>query len=358
MDRAWHRLVAGSVVRRVDLDRPWTTTPRGRRRWEEGDVVVVEVAKPPHPDRGVERVDGRMADLAVGDRVVGALGTRAATLEAVGSWRDVRDDLDLHLMTSAGLLGRITSASPRVGPIVEVRYVGHVVRDGAPVRLADTVPPRPPGRFAVPTVLLVGTSMSAGKTTAARALVHLLKARGRRVVGAKLTGAGRFRDVLAMRDAGADEVLDFVDVGLASTVVPPALYRQRLDVLLGLVAAARPDVAVLEAGASPLEPYNGDAAMAAVGEHVVLTVLCASDPYAVVGVQEGFGRGADVVTGPAANTSAGVALVGRLTGLPAVDVRDPAALPVLERLLDRAGLRHVVDLGVSVPDVPAAAGPA
>ncbi len=338
MRQPWHRTVAGSVVRRVDLDRPWTVEALPRDRWGEGDVAVVEVAERPHPDRGVELVDGRMGGLGVGDRVVGALGHRHATLEAVGSWRDVGPDGRMHLMTAAGLLGRITSLSTVTLMPVVVSYVGHAVRDGTPLRLADVVPPRPAAELAAPVVLLIGTSMASGKTTSGRVVVHMLKARGYRVVAAKLTGAGRYRDVLALRDAGADAILDFVDVGLPSTVVDPALYRRRLDVLLGLIAEARPDVVVAEAGASPLEPYNGDVAMDALGDLVACTVLSASDPYAVAGVMDGFGREADLVAGPAATTSAGVELVGRLTGLRACKGRARAPEPVIAEVLDEAGL--------------------
>ena len=233
---------------------------------------------------------------------------------------------------------RVTSLSMVIDRPVRTTYVGHVVRDGVPLRLEDTVPEHPGTPLTAPVVLLIGTSMSAGKTTSAKVVIHLLKERGHRVVGTKLTGAGRFRDVLAMRDAGADAILDFVDVGLPSTVVDPALFERRLDLLLALIAAERPDVVVAEAGASPLEPYNGDVAMHALGELVACTVLSAFDPYAVAGVIHGFGRRADLVTGPAAATSAAVELVDRLTGLPALNVLDPSSLPRIGEILDLCGL--------------------
>lgn len=334
----WHRTVVGSVARRVDLDRPYRVRAQPREEWAHGDVVVVQVTTPPVAGRAVELVDGRMAALDVGDRIVGALGHRHATLEAVGSWRDVGPDGCMHLMTGAALLGRVTSLATTMGDPVDVAYVGHVERDGATLSLDDTVPARPDVDLEAPVVLLIGTSMASGKTTAGRVVTHLLKARGHRVVGAKVTGAGRYRDVLAFRDAGADAIFDFVDVGLPSTVVDPALFRRRLDVLLALIAAAEPDVVVVEAGASPLEPYNGEAAMEALGDLVVLTILSASDPYAVAGVMDGFGRRADLVAGPASATSAGVELIHRLTGLPACNVLQPAATDTIGRLLDDHGL--------------------
>lgn len=335
---SWHRTVAGSVVRRVDLTTPWAPEVVPRSSWSHGDVVVVEVAAPPLHDRGVELVDGRMGALAVGDRVVGALGRRHATLEVVGSWDDVGDDGRLHLLTAAGLLGRATSVSTVINPPVEVAYVGHAVRDGRRLHLDDVVPAGPGTPLVAPVVLLVGTSMASGKTVAGTVVVQLLKRRGHRVVGAKLTGAGRYRDVLALLDAGADAVFDFVDVGLPSTVVDPVDYAARLEVLLGLIADEAPDVVVAEAGASPLEPYCGDVAMTVLGSRVACTILSASDPYAVAGVVDGFGREADLVAGPAAATSAGVELIGRLTGLPACNLLDPASTARLEALLDDVGL--------------------
>jgi hypothetical protein len=199
--------------------------------------------------------------------------------------------------------------------------------------MARFVEPVPPLPFETPTVLLVGTSMSAGKTTAGKLAVRQLVRAGRRVVGAKLTGAGRYRDVLAFADAGAAAIFDFVDVGLPSTVVPEAEYETALAELLPRLAGAEADVAVVEIGASPLEPYNGTAAIRAVGPHVVATILAASDPYAVVGVMRAFEVQPSLVCGRAANTLAGVELVQRLTGVPVLNLMDPCAPAALCRLL-------------------------
>ena len=144
--------------------------------------------------------------------------------------------------------------------------------------MEDRVPPAPERVLGLPVVLIVGTSMSAGKTTSARAIVRLLREDGLTVIGAKLTGAGRYRDILAMQDAGADHIFDFVDAGLPSTVVPERRYRAALRNLLSRMAAMEADALVAEVGASPLEPYNGAAAIEEIGANVRCTVLSASDP--------------------------------------------------------------------------------
>ena len=103
--------------------------------------------------------------------------------------------------------------------------------------------------------------------------------------------------------------------------------------MLARVAETGADVLVAEAGASPLEPYNGDEAVAALGKNVRCTILCASDPYAVLGVQTAFNIQPDLVTGPAANTDAGIELVSKLTGLEALNLVKEASLPRLQTVL-------------------------
>ena len=309
-----------------------------RNKWATGDYIVGEVTTTSRSSL-VELTTGRMVEVAVGEYVVGALGVRAATLEAVGSWYDIGDDHQMHAMTAAGIFGRVTSCSTFIPNPLDLRYCGHAMRSGHKVTMADFAVAANGLKLQCPVVLLIGTSMSSGKTTSARVIIRRLKRMGLRVVGAKLTGAGRFRDILSMSDAGADAIVDFVDVGLPSTVCDHSMYQAALDNLLGRIAESQPDVLVAEAGASPLEPYNGDVAVSKLGDLVRCTVLCASDPYAVVGVTRGFGFDPDLVSGVAVSTSAGVEVIEKLSGRPALNMLHVDSHPELDRILkDRLGL--------------------
>lgn len=326
-----------SLTRISDLaEAPFEVRPVPRSEWATGDYVLAEVVSRAS-DRTVELSNGRMIELAEGDQILGALGHRYATLEATGSWQDVGPDGRMEILTGGGLLGRCTSLSMLMGPLPETRYAGHVSRGGEKVAMGDFVQaPEPERVYETPTIIVIGTSMSAGKTTAARVLIRRLKARGLRVLGAKITGAGRYRDVLTMGDAGADVIYDFVDVGLPSTIVPEEAYRDALRILLSKMATATADVAVVEVGASPLEPYNGQVAIEKIQHAVRMCVLCASDPYAVVGVRTAFDDiEPDLVTGIASNTKGGIDLVRTLTGLETLNVRDKESLPELDALLER-----------------------
>lgn len=332
--------IFSSLTRIADLDRrEFEVSPLPKEHWATGDYVVCRISGPPRQVINIETASGRMINAMPGDHVVGAIGNRCATLEAVGSWLDVVDS-SMHALTSAGLFGLVTSVSPVITTLTEMEYLGHVTRNDAKLNMADFAIAADERRLAVPTVLLFGTSMSAGKTTAGRLIIHEIARSGFDVIGVKLTGAGRYRDVLSFKDAGASAVFDFVDAGLPSTVVPENVFLDAVRPLLSKIQSLEPDVLVVEAGASPLEPYNGQAAVESLGSNVRCRVLCASDPYAVVGVQNAFGLTPDLVTGPAAATSAAIDLVGKLTGLPAHNVLDPAAVAPIAEILSRTlGIR-------------------
>jgi hypothetical protein len=108
--------------------------------------------------------------------------------------------------------------------------------------------------------------------------------------------------------------------------------------MLTKIADSDPEVLVAEAGASPMEPYNASLVVEYLASLVRFTVLCASDPYAVLGVQTAFGNRlkADLVSGPAANTTAAISLVRELTGLPALSLLDRRSYPELTTLLKNA----------------------
>ena len=329
----------GSLARIADFrNSNFEVTALDRSAWATGDYVEGEVVGTRTALYRIEDRTGHMIQVEPGDWVVGALGERAATLEGVGGWRDVTEDGRMHTMTSAALIGRYTSFSTLFPDPMSLVYRGHLCRSGKKVCMRDFALRSETHAFAVPTLLLFGSSMSAGKTTTGRRVCKELDRAGKYVIGAKLTGAGRYRDILSYLKNGASEIYDFVDVGLPSTIVPEQDYRRAIRPLLNHINDRKPDLLVAEAGASPLEPYTGEALFDELGDNIVCTILCASDPYAVVGVQKAFGVTPDLVTGPATTTSAAVDLVKKLTGLQGINILDPAMKqPFREFLMKKLG---------------------
>ena len=312
--------VYGSLARIADFHNSnFEITELPRSEWATGDYMEGVVIGSPTALYRMEDRSGHMVKVEPGDWVVGACGDRAATLEGVGSWRDIGDDGEMHALTAAGLIGLYTSYSRLLVDPLKLKYRGHLCRGGEKVRMGEFAMHCRGSAFAVPTILLVGTSMSAGKTT---------------------TGAGRYRDILSFMKTGASEIFDFVDAGLPSTVVAKDEYRAAIRPLLRCINELGPDFLVVEAGASPLEPYNGATLVDELGDNVVCTILCASDPYAVVGVEKAFGLRPDLVTGPATQTSAAVELVWKLSGLHGINIIDPSAKQRFHNFLeDKLGLQ-------------------
>jgi len=307
-----------------------------KKEWQRGDYVVGEVLEPLGPLSRIELHTGRLIDVSEGDLIIGVFGKRYATLEVVGSWEHIGEDGEMEALSAGGIFGKCTSKAHMLPSLLSLLYRGHVILRDSKVKMQDFVKRVPEHPFHTPVVLLVGSSMSAGKTTAARILVRQLKMAGLRVIGAKLAGTGRYRDILKMQDAGADHIFDFVNVGLPTTLCSPGEYRKAIRQLLSRMSAVHADVAVIEIGASPLEPYNGSIAVEEIKDNIVYTVLCAFDPYAVVGIRAAYGLNIDLVSGIATNTEAGVELVKKLTGLPAMNLLDKdSPIEVLQILMKK-----------------------
>jgi hypothetical protein len=71
-------------------------------------------------------------------------------------------------------------------------------------------------------------------------------------------------------------------------------------------------------------------------DEVAFTVLCATDPYAVVGIEEAFGHSPDLVAGIATNTTAGIDLVERLTDCSALNLQEERSKEPLKGIVTEA----------------------
>ncbi|MGI9547397.1 MAG: hypothetical protein ACR2MM_09190 [Flavobacteriaceae bacterium] len=345
-----HKFTYTSLTRISDLKtREFTIKKIDRSHWETGDYVVSKILDPGSNILSLELPSGRMRGVIGGEWIIGALGERFATLEATGSWKKVGDDLKMNVLTAAGLMGKLTSKSAFIPNMMEVLYKGHLFRQGQKLCMDQFVKNSPDVSFKTPVILIVGTSMSAGKTTSARIVTNLFKLAGYKVVGAKLSGAGRYKDILAIKDVGADEVLDFVDVGLPSSICPKEKYRKKLQQLMSKIAAVQADVAIVEIGASPLEPYNGDIAINALRNQIKCVVMSASDPYAVYGLMKAFDLVPDIVTGIASNTMAGIEMVEKLCNVRALNLIDSATTAELKEILSSRTSLSLKEKPLSVP---------
>lgn len=220
--------------------------PEGRPR--VGDLVLARVdALGTHA--ALQLVNGRRRHLFVGDEVVVAYGHRYASNQYEA---EVPESLGpCHLVAGGGIASRALSwhVSMSQGP-TEITPIGLLAdSDGQRINLKNFgLEPVPSRRDYLPTTIaVVGTSMDSGKTQTCVHLVRGLVATGLRVGYAKVTGTGAGGDYWWLRDAGADPVLDFTDLGLPSTYLAhPNEVENVLSSLVDHVAHEGVDAVVLE----------------------------------------------------------------------------------------------------------------
>jgi len=218
---------------------------KGDMRPMPGDLVLARVDRIGHHKR-IERTDGRMADLYVGDEIVLAYGNRYAPDQFEA---EIPDSLaPCHMVAAGGIASKALSSNDKARRPTEITPIGLIVdRSGKPINLASYALPAVNARELPPIVIVAGTSMNAGKTTTATSLIHGLVRAGFRVGAAKLTGTGAGGDFWSMTDAGAHKVLDFTDAGHASTYLcAPQEIEAITHKLFAQLAADDCDVIVAE----------------------------------------------------------------------------------------------------------------
>ncbi|MGO1562066.1 hypothetical protein CZ771_13255 [Actinomycetales bacterium JB111] len=212
-----------------------------------GDVVLARVASVGQ-HRRIELQTGRRATLYPGDVVGVCYGSRYAPDQFLA---EIPGDLGpCHLAAAGGIASRVEASHDAMSGATELTPIGILAdAQGRRVNLRDSAmsPAVPLSSHRAPTIAVVGSSMNAGKTTAAAELVRGLRAAGLRVGAAKVTGTGAGGDVWLFTDAGASVVHDFTHAGVPSTyLLAPESVRDVFTTLTTQLAVDRTDVNVIE----------------------------------------------------------------------------------------------------------------
>lgn len=211
-----------------------------------GDLLLARVDRLGQHPR-LELTTSRRAEMFEEDEIAVVFGNRYAPdqFEAI-----VPDCLEpCRLVAAGGVAARLLNHHARMKRATRITPLGLLGdAESNPINLSAFGLAQPANINPEPLVVVVaGTSMNAGKTTACASLVKGFVRHGLRVAAAKITGTGAGSDYRSLVDAGADPVFDFVDAGYVST------YRVGRQDLLHIVktigghlAATNPDIIVLE----------------------------------------------------------------------------------------------------------------
>lgn len=324
-----------SVTRNLRLSKTLTLSDTVEAK--HGTVVACKVLNDKSSYNLLEDVNGRMSVVQSGDILVGALGHRNALHGYEGVIpEEVKVGDTLNLLNLGGVIGKALSYHPEVGAPFQLEVMGQVLsypefgsRVGLPANVQDGALKREISATNTPVALIAGTCMNSGKTAAACSLVRTLFRSGLRVGGCKLTGVSLYRDVLSMRDFGAEWVFDFTDTGIvASSQESAALTGHTIFSELSNLGA---DVIVAETGDGIMGEYGVQAILADpdLMKRTAAFILCANDPAGVAGaihdLQSKYQISVDVVTGPSTDNHVGTRFVESNYGIPAINARSKSS---------------------------------
>jgi hypothetical protein len=313
-----------SYVTRGVTDRGATRLGGLAREPRLGDLVAARVVRVSAHD-SLENIHGRRVRLYPGDVVVGAAGNRYATDYYEGY---LAPGTTAHLLTAGGVVGVVASAHSRRGEPTELEVLGFLTdRTGATLSLENFAMSAPPqARPELGTFVVVGSSMNAGKTTTAAAMVRGWARAGLHVGAGKVTGSGSGKDRWMYEDAGAAEIVDFLDFGMPSTFGYP---QERLHATMvgirDVLACRGASVVVLEIADGLLQAETRALAAKLPGfaDGVVLAVADALSAVAGVGIMHDLGVPVRAVSGLLTASPLASREAAEATGL---DVLSPAEL--------------------------------
>lgn len=296
-----------------------------------GDLVMARVTNVGQHYR-IEQSDGRLATLFLEDDILVAYGNRYAPDQFEAEIP--RDLAPCNLVAGGGIASSVITAHGKMSTATAIEPIGFVGdARGRRLNLRDASLPLIACRRRRPrTIAVVGTSMNAGKTTAAAHLIRGLAQSGAHVCAAKVTGTGAGKDLWLMRDAGASTVVDFTDAGVPTTYMldMPELARV-FTTLTHHLANAGAEYIVLEVADGLFQRETAQLLDSPLfGEGVDGVLFAASDAMgAVSGVQWLNQRGLQVwgVSGMLCSSPLGLQEAAAAVDVPAFDLAALSSAP-------------------------------
>ncbi len=296
----------------------------------EGEIIVVKALKSQKKYGNIELTSGRMSKIKKGDILVGALGQRKALEGVVGNVpKNLKVNDVIHILNLGGVLGTAESWNPDfIDNPLPVMVMGAIAQKGSTLNIQSySLKQEDTLHNTAPIVLILGSSMGVGKTTIVNKVVHLLvKEKGLKIAAGKLTGVAAKRDLVAMKNAGANPVLSFLDTGLISTVDKDKVIVPATNTVLNALNKRKPDFLVIELGDGVIGWYSVYTLLQYKKfiKSVSFIIGCANDLVGATGLYEvlkKIGLKIDFFAGPVTNNTAGTDYLEQFLKIPGQDLR-------------------------------------
>ena len=297
-----------------------------------GDLVMASVKEvnPVYP--GLELEDGSEIVLEKGNVLMGVLGSRRALLGFSGHVpKSLEIGQSLHLLNKGGVIGECTAFNRKLEWPTSLEFLGTVTRNDKALNLGQYAQPLFEGTLPeVPMVMILGTCMNSGKTTAARQIIEAFTHRGLQINAGKVAGVACRRDILSMKKCGAEKVMSFQDFGVPSSSEMKTLLPVARSLHHSL-SENNPDFIVMEMGDGILGGYQVSSLFED-SEYIsraMCTIICANDLMGVWGALQWLkpsGISAEnhqvLISGPVTDSGEGVDYIENNWGVTAANALD------------------------------------
>lgn len=311
-------------------------------RPKPGDVMYGRIATL-GAHRELENRNGRIHRLTDSTTAVFVYGNRYAT-DAFEAFVPDEPLGYVDLVARSGVVGRVEVRNSRIAAPTTVKILGQVLdKEGTPLNTLDhsLVSPQsnekktPRSKL----ILVCGTSMNSGKSTAAVAICWALTTMGHSVRASKVTGTASLKDILHMNDAGAGIYNDFTYLGYPSTYMLGEEELLRIFNDLDLKFANNPrNFWVVEVADGLLQRETAMLlASPEVKDRIHRLVFCASDAFGAIGglhvLEDLYQLYPDAISGIVASSPLGIRELNDYTKVPAFDSAEPDLRTLSEVLL-------------------------
>lgn len=287
-----------------------------------GDVILAEVLSQNAAYPYLEKTDGELSTLEIGDHIIGVIGARQALRGFVGySPKKLDHNNPLSLLNMGGVIGCCLDSALGLGEPPQVKYLGTVIDKDGIVNINRFVLPHASSiEGSRQMILILGTCMNVGKTSNATKMISAATQAGFKVGAAKIAGVAAIKDLQSFKNAGAIDVKSFLDCGLPSTVDTDDLA----PIVKNIVNALKGDLLIIELGDGIMGSYKVETVLSnkEIMSHMTSVVVCAADLAAAYGAKqylEEFGLKIDIFSGPVTDNISGSHYIEEKWGIPAIN---------------------------------------
>jgi len=297
---------------------------------KEGDVLVVKVLQEQDKYGQLELTNGLMSKIKKDELIVGVLGERKALAGIVGIVpKDIKTGDVLNVLNIGGVIGRAVSWNKDfVDSPIPVKVLGEVIVNNKNLNIHDYIQKLDSSLTkTAPLIIVMGTAMNVGKTTAAiNIIAALTKKLKLNVAAAKLTGIAAQKDILAMKKAGASQVLSFLDVGISSTINNHGLVVPAAKTIINKLTKGKPNLIIVELGEGIIGWYGVEKLLSdkEFSKAMSFNIMCAHDLVGAKGsydMLKSLNLKIDFFVGPVSNNTAGIDYLENILKIPAQDLR-------------------------------------